>query len=238
MSHRPATRESRFPGHWPRPLWAVLALPLGACQPTPTPGSGSARVPPGGDGQAAAAAPAALSPTAPASADRGAAARAERPPAAGDGWEREHRRLKDLLPAKLLGCARTSARSESTDALGIGVSLAEADYEGAEAPSSPRQKLLVRFTDARRLGSLKGATAALAEPEIDKQTEDGFEKTTTFQGRKAYERYVRSRRQGEIHVVVADRFLVELAGEDVTLEELRAALQELDVARLEPLSKS
>jgi hypothetical protein len=119
-----------------------------------------------------------------------------------------------------------------------GVSLAEADYESAATAATPARKLLLRFTAVKQPGSLAGATAALLEVEIDRETEDGHEKSTTIDGRKAYERYSRGARQGEVHVVVADRFLVELAGEGVTLEELRAAWKEIELARLEALPKT
>ena len=205
--------DERLPLPSPRRCFFLTALLLAACQPSPT-SQGDARQ------------------------TQELGSRGSPAPASEPLLPAEQRRLKDLLPLRLLACERVSAKSESTGTLGTGVSLAEADYEGASTPAVPRRRLFLRLTDAKGLGSLVGATAALAGTDIDKVTDDGHEKTTDFQGRKAYERYSKSARQGELHVVVADRFLVELAGEELTIEELRAAMRELDVGRLEALRKS
>ncbi|MBI4605198.1 MAG: hypothetical protein HY721_24805 [Planctomycetes bacterium] len=147
----------------------------------------------------------------------------------------DHRQLKGLLPESLPGLKRASVKSEKTGALGFSVSLAEAEYEGQEDADGNAKRIEARLTDTAGVGGLMGATAAWTLAEIDRESDEGYEKSTTLNGRRAFEKYQKEGKHGELQVIVADRFLVEVSGDQVTMEELKAALGKIDLAKLEAL---
>ena len=69
-----------------------------------------------------------------------------------------------------------------------------------------------------------------------KESEDGFEKSTTVAGYPAFEKMDKSRKRGELTVFVNQRFVVELAGTGVAdHSELQAFLQKTDLKKLAAL---
>jgi hypothetical protein len=84
------------------------------------------------------------------------------------------------------------------------------------------------------MGGVLGA-AAFANLEIDKETEDGYERTTTLGGRKALEKYDGKTKHGEIKVFVGSRYIVEIDSHDVPPELLKKAAASVDLAKLEAL---
>jgi hypothetical protein len=71
--------------------------------------------------------------------------------------------------------------------------------------------------------------------EIDRESETGYEKTGKLGGRKSYEKYDNASKAGELKVLVGSRFLVEITGENVAMDDLKGALGKLDLAKLESL---
>lgn len=69
--------------------------------------------------------------------------------------------------------------------------------------------------------------------EIDKETENGYERTFMYKGNKGYEKYNNNSQDGEISVLVAKRFVVEVNGNNVSMNELKAALDMIDTGKLE-----
>ena len=73
------------------------------------------------------------------------------------------------------------------------------------------------------MGTLSGVTAmafAWVNVEIDKEGTSGYERTTTVSGRKAYERYDKATRTGELDVIVAGRFIVGAKATGVEMKRL------------------
>lgn len=144
----------------------------------------------------------------------------------------DFRELKALLPENIANLKRTNASGEKSSAMGINISKAEADYNDEQGNKS----IDVEITD---LGSVSGLTAFAAYgwymADIDKETENGYEKTFMYKGNKAFEKYNKSSQNGEISVLVAKRFMVELNGNNVTMDELKAALDMIDIGKLESM---
>lgn len=70
----------------------------------------------------------------------------------------------------------------------------------------------------------------------EKETEDGFERSVNINGNPGWEKWDKGTKNGELSVVVAKRFLVQLEGrgiDDVNL--LRTVLGQTDVKKLEGL---
>ncbi|MSO21891.1 MAG: hypothetical protein EXQ58_01275 [Acidobacteria bacterium] len=88
------------------------------------------------------------------------------------------------------------------------------------------------------MGTLSGlaamTTVGWAMVEIDKKTETGYEKTSTYQGYKSHEEYNQNRKDGEVTVLVADRFVVEVRGNKLPMEAIMAALSAIDLVSSPP----
>ena len=144
----------------------------------------------------------------------------------------DFRKLKELLPEELDGMNRTSASGEKTNSFGIKVSQSEGKYKSEDG----EQNIKITIID---LGSMKGLTGmalfAWTMAEIDKETEDGYEKTTEFKGYKAFEKYNTKNKNGDLEVLVGDRFMVKGEGWGVDMDEIHNALGLIDFGSLESM---
>jgi hypothetical protein len=82
-------------------------------------------------------------------------------------------------------------------------------------------------------GAAAMATYAWASMEVDRENETGYEKTTTIKGYRGYEKFDRQTNYGELSLMVGGRFMVELEGNEVGIDGLKAALDKLDLGKLE-----
>lgn len=142
----------------------------------------------------------------------------------------DFRALKELLPESIAGLKRVSSEGSRTNVMGIASSKAEAVYEDGKGG-----RIVLDVTD---VGSLSGVTAmafAWVNVEIDKEGTSGYERTTTVNGRKAYERYDKPSRTGELDVIVAGRFIVGAKATGVEMAVFKEAVAKLDLAKLEAL---
>lgn len=141
----------------------------------------------------------------------------------------DFRELKALLPDELGGMPRKSAEGQKSGAMGFTLSMAEARYE---KEGGGRIKLTI--TDAGAVAGMAAmAMYAWAGMEIDKEDENGYEKTTTIKGYRGYEKYNKSSNSSELSLIVANRFIVQLDGDDVSVDDLKSALDKVDFGKLE-----
>ncbi len=144
----------------------------------------------------------------------------------------DFRELKALLPEKMLGMERTESSGEKSGAMGFTISNAKAEYENKDDNATIRVELM-------DTGGIAGvATMALAAwtmADIDKETATGYEKTTKINGHKAYEQYDNERKSGELNVMVARRFIVNVNASNVSADQMKAVISELDLDKLEDL---
>mgnify|MGYP003590747976 CR=1 FL=1 len=139
--------------------------------------------------------------------------------------------LKDALPKEFPGFERVEAGSEKQSAFGISTVMAKAVYE------SGTKVIDLEITDMGGMGGL-GAMAmmGMANNEVDKETRNGFERTSTLQGFKALETWDKVSKEGEIQVFVGSRFSVKLNGTELgSFDELAAAAKALDLKALSEL---
>jgi len=142
----------------------------------------------------------------------------------------DFRELKALLPESVAGMKRVNSEGSRHNVMGIASSKALAAYEDGKGA-----RLEVEIMD---VGTLTGVTAmafAWVNVEIDKEGDDGYERTHTIAGRKAYERYSKSARSGELDVLVASRFVVSVRGSGIAMEDFRRAIEAIDLAKLDAL---
>ena len=141
------------------------------------------------------------------------------------------RELKALLPEELAGFRRKEIKGEKNGAMGLTISEASARYDGDGAAN-----LRIKIAD---VGSLSGPMAiglvGWASLEIDRESDDGYEKTTTFSGYKAVEKYRNNGKHGEIKLLLANRFIVEVDGYQVKMDDVKTAAGKLDLKKLEAM---
>ena len=143
----------------------------------------------------------------------------------------DYKVLKDMLPADLAGMKRSEATGEKSSAMGMTISNAEGRYRN-DAGSS----MTVKVTDIGSMAGLAGmAMYAWASTDIDRETETGYEKTSTFNGFKSHEKYDKSSKSGELTTMVGGRFAVEVSGNQVEMNQIKDAMSKLDLKKLESM---
>lgn len=133
--------------------------------------------------------------------------------------------LKELLPTDADGLPRKEASSEKTGAMGFQVSTANARYR--EGDSS----IEVSIVDVAGTGAIMGM-AAWAMVDVDKENDSGYEKTTKYKEHKAFEKYNNDSKDGELAVLLANRFVVSVKGNNVSMDKIKATIDDIDLAKL------
>jgi hypothetical protein len=138
-------------------------------------------------------------------------------------------RLKPFLPESLGGLTRATFSTQRNAAMGMQMTEARATYTSDDGRSWDLQ-----ITDT---GSAKGllALAGWAGIEGENETATGYDKTYHEDGRLIHEQWDRSNSHGEYAVVLGDRFTVKLEGQADSIDDLKAALADLDLAALEAM---
>jgi hypothetical protein len=138
----------------------------------------------------------------------------------------DFRELKAMLPASLPGMQRNEASGQSGEAMGMKGSNATGRYDdGANAT------IRIEITD---LGTLSGlaALAGKFDPNMEKETSSGYERTKRVDGQLVHERYDRRAKSGEVSVIIANRFSVTVEGSGVEPAALANALKAIDLSSL------
>lgn len=144
----------------------------------------------------------------------------------------DFRELKGILPEKMLGLERTELGGEKSGAMGFTISNASADYHDTDNNSS----IEVEIMDTGGItGMATMALAAWTMADIDKETSDGYEKTTKVDGYKAYEKYNNKNKSGELNVMIAKRFIINVNVSNMSADQMKEVISKLDINKLENL---
>ena len=144
----------------------------------------------------------------------------------------DFRALKELLPESVAGMERESTTGENNEAMGIRASKATARYSDGEGKS-----ITVEITDMGSLSGLAG-WAAQFDPNLDKETDTGYERTTRVNGQLVHEKYDSSNRSGEVEIIAGNRFAVSVNGYNVSMDEMKAVLNDVDYGKLGTLAEA
>ena len=142
--------------------------------------------------------------------------------------------LKDILPDRIRGYKKKNFNGDKVSVFGLNLSVLEQEYESERGDGY----LDVTVID---LGSLaNAAVAGLDWLDLDIQSESstGFEKTTTIDGYPAFEECERSygKESCSLHLVVEDRFVVQIESDDMGMKDIRGVLDDMDVRKLAQLN--
>ncbi|MCB9080219.1 MAG: hypothetical protein H6555_00730 [Lewinellaceae bacterium] len=141
----------------------------------------------------------------------------------------DFRKLKELLPDKLAGMPRTRHEGEKTGMSNFKFASAKAEYEEGD------RQLEVAIVDVGGVGMLITGMASWSLMEMDREDDNGYERTTTIDGYKAFEKYDRQDKRGELALLAENRFIVTLKGDNLTEKEIRQAMDKIDIGRLKKL---
>ncbi len=143
------------------------------------------------------------------------------------------RELKKLLPSEVAGVERSKSSGETSGIFGIKVSHAEAEYKDNDSG----KKIDIDIIDVAGMGVAMNAMASWSSVQFDKEDEDGYERTLTYKGMKAFESYSHKHKSGEFAILVNERFIVTVKGRKVELSDLKDALKEIDLGDLKDLGQ-
>lgn len=137
--------------------------------------------------------------------------------------------VKAFIPDSVLGLKRSGLSAQRTNAMGMQVTEASADYGDDNG-----KRISLQIADAGTTKGLMAMAAAMA-PEQESQTEHGYDKTYTADGRMVHEAWDNASKSGEFSVVVGKRFTVKASGDAGSIDELKQAVASVDLAKLESL---
>ena len=143
----------------------------------------------------------------------------------------DFRKLKELLPQELAGFEKGDSSGEKNNAFGISVSEAKQSFRTADGSKSVRFEI----TDPGTLAGPFALANMWMNVEIDKETSSGYEKTSTVGGRKLHEKWNKDGKHGEVHLVVGNRFMVEIDARGVEMADIKSLISKIDVAKLEAM---
>ena len=137
------------------------------------------------------------------------------------------RELKKRFPSSIAGMERQSSEGQTTGFAGMKISTAEAEYRDGN------QHLDLTITDTGGLGAALMGMAFWSNLEMDKETENGFERTTEIDGHKAYMKHDRKTGRSEIAVIYNDRYLAVAKCKGMDFEDLEDVIDDLDLDDLD-----
>lgn len=143
----------------------------------------------------------------------------------------DFREMKALLPESFGAFKRTRAGGEKNSAMGMTIAQADGEYKSGDA------NITIKLMDYGGTGMAGMMAAGWSMSEVDRESDTGFERSITIKGHKALEKFDTQYKSGEIQILVAGRFMVEINGNDCTDKDIRAAADALDLAKLAALKK-
>ena len=114
----------------------------------------------------------------------------------------------------------------------VAFSQTETRYRNGDA------QIEVKIVDSAFQQLLVAPWAMFLAAGYEKETDDGYEKSTVVAGHPGFEKWNDRRKSGELNLVVAKRFLVSLEGERLSdMKQLHAFAGRVDFGKLAGLSK-
>ena len=136
--------------------------------------------------------------------------------------------LKPFVPETFAGLPKRSSNAEKTGMATIMVSKAEATYgDGAG------KEVRLEITDTGGMSGMVGLVSWMGMTE-EKDNEYSSERTRKVNGRFVHEKISKRGGDNEFGIVLGERFIVGATG-NVPPDQLRAALETIDLARLESM---
>jgi hypothetical protein len=149
----------------------------------------------------------------------------------------DFRKLKEVVPAELAGVKRSSNEGEKINIGELNISQVNAQFQKAEAAENDPSVTLqiVDYASAPEMGNVM---TAWQQMNVDKESDNGFERTTKYKEQPAYETYQNEGKSGNVQIWVASRFYVNVQTTNLTAEQMKKLVESLPLEKLVELSKS
>ena len=139
------------------------------------------------------------------------------------------RDLKKALPRNLAGVPFEGSEGQTSGFLGFKISTVEATYQ------EDHSTFEVTIVDVAGVGELVKSMAEWTEFEVDKETRNGYERTTEIDGHPALEKYDNRREEGETSILINDRFIISIKGDGVSERQMRNAVDDINLRKITKL---
>jgi hypothetical protein len=136
------------------------------------------------------------------------------------------REFKSNLKEKIDGMERVAYNGETSGVKGFKVSKADARYEDGD------RKMSAEIMDVGGVAFVIMAMATWSAVEVDKESDTHTERTSTYRGHKVYEKYNSKNKSGEFSAILYDRFIVNLKGSNVTMDDFRDFFDKMGLSDL------
>ncbi len=137
--------------------------------------------------------------------------------------------LKALLPEALGELKRDSIEAQANQAMGMGGSAAKAAYVGGD------KRVQLSITDIGGIGGL--AAFGWANATLDRETSDKIERVYKQGARTVREEHRKDGSRGEYTVILTNGVVVGAEGRRVDAAALKAAVEGLDLGKLEAMKR-
>ena len=146
----------------------------------------------------------------------------------------DFRKLKEWLPAELNGIKRTDAKGERNKLGDLTVSNAQGTYSKGDGENVPR--IEVEVTDYAGMKEMaQGLAMAWTATEIDKESDDGYEKTIKVKNNPGMETWQKEGKHGEVQLLVGKRYILTLRTDNVPVEQFKKLAESLALEKLAEL---
>lgn len=112
----------------------------------------------------------------------------------------------------------------------INFSRAEVDYRKDDS------RIQIQISDSAFNQMLVMPYSMFLTAGYEKETQDGYERSTKVGGHPGWEKWNSERKNGELNAIVAKRFIVQIEGRDIAdMQVLHSAMATVDLAKLASL---
>lgn len=139
--------------------------------------------------------------------------------------------LRAFVPEQLAGLERTAFEVSSNQAMGIAMSSVEASYGSGE------KRLDVKVVDVGAVPALAMGMMAWTATTMERETQDEVEKVYQRDGLSIKEEYRKDGSDAELMVALPNSLMLELDGDGMGIDELKALLGKLDLQGMAALKR-
>ena len=137
--------------------------------------------------------------------------------------------LRGFLPEELDGMKRSDFNAQRSGAMGMQISTAYANYSDGKD-----RNIKIELADTGNMRGMMAMASAVAHS-TEQQSDHGYEKTYTDHDRLVHEAWNSQTKTGEYGVIVASRFSVKASGTGASMDDLKRAVNDMDLDKLAAL---
>ncbi|MGS5086865.1 Yip1 family protein [Hydrogenophaga sp. A37] len=139
--------------------------------------------------------------------------------------------LQGFVPAKLGAMERTAIEARSDNAMGMTFSSVTSEFR------NDKGRVEVKVQDIGAMPALAMAMGAWAQSTVNRETQDEVEKVYQRDGASIKEEYRKDGSRAEMSMMLGNGVMIEVTGDSVNMDGVRAAMAALDVKGLAGLKR-